>query len=104
MNDKVGRLVGTLTWWSARRNCGVISVRTGNKLESYFLHLCRIVLCEVEQPSAGDIVHFEIDPRRPKRPEDFPCARNAEVHAPDAVAKGAIDFLAGHESKTGGEE
>lgn len=93
--EKVGRVVGTLAWWSPRRNCGVISVRKGSRLESYFLHFCRIILCEPDEPSAGDIVHFEIDPQKPKRDTDFLCARNAEVFRAATVTKAGLDSLAG---------
>lgn len=96
--------IGKISWWNRSRNCGVVSCRTGIKIENFFLHLSQIEICQPIVPDVECIVRFEIDLNHPpKRSNQFYGASHAEVYfpRPEIQINAGLESLSGDEPKAG---
>lgn len=71
------KLIGTIIWWSVRKNCGTILVNRFNAPpDRYFLHGSSIVKGPI--PKVGSTVCFFVSPV-PPQPDRLAAAVAAEI-------------------------
>lgn len=75
------RIQGIVVAHNPYKKFSIVQVRDGAKIYSFYMRDADICYLESHEPKVGHIVLFDISPKQPQKPGDFPIAIRGEVFA-----------------------
>src|SRR6266853_2244594 len=78
MSNIINKIQGVVVAHSVKK-FSIVQIRDGAKIQSFYLRDADVCYCESHEPIPGQIVLFDISPKRPQKPGDYPIAIRGEV-------------------------
>jgi hypothetical protein len=78
MSNTINKIQGVVVAHSVK-NFSIVQIRDGAQIQSFYLRDADVCYCESHEPMPGQIVLFDISPKRPQKPGDYPIAIRGEV-------------------------